>query len=394
MLYTDGFWIDTAVIPDEVHSPAQVGDYKNVQLKRCHYKYGDSFGMGMFIVSTECYRVRYGSPYWRTVETSVIEPFRFEDSSHTHILNGNQIPWCENAGDLLAELTSVSYTARRDQAVYYSATGTVAPVSESELKAWKDRRYLDRILELDVDEEQLYGNLAQNCIDQQSYTQVQSLGFIRELSMIRDLIPRGGPIRKLKTYADLYLSYKYGVTLTVKDTRALYTDINNAIQTAKLIQVYPHYSSKVVVGKVGDTTITQTYHYKVVSEPYPSEVMDIVRKLWAWKLYPNLETGWEMVPFSFVADWIVDVSSMLHRLDQELITQYYKILGVTWSRKVVYSLPADRIVTGSPLVGDVEITNYTREISTKLHYIPFPDFQIQEFHNIMELTALVVQRRR
>lgn len=72
-----------------------------------------------------------------------------------------------------------------------------------------------------------------------------------------------------------------------------------------------------------------------------------MRKRWEWSC-PSFSTLWDLVPFSFLVDWVVDVGAFIERLEKRYVMQNYaEFLGPVWlaeERRTVRYYP--RLVGG------------------------------------------------
>jgi hypothetical protein len=238
----------------------------------------------------------------------------------------------------------------------------------------------------------VWQDLCQSCVDQARAVDVNSLSFMSELRDIASLVPKFSGWTNPKTYASAFLAFKYGITLTLKDLDALASGIARARATA--IEGSKLHSAKYARRRTGGVFhgygYTDEYHYKLITEPYPDDVMNLVRSLDSWGFYPTLTRDWDMVPFSFVLDWVINISQVLEQIDTGLLLQYYIILEVCRSRKVVIDLPISKLCPGLELVGNVTATHYVRTVGQQADP-PLPHFTGQkEFTNYAELTALLI----
>lgn len=236
------------------------------------------------------------------------------------------------------------------------------------------------------------GDLAQRCVDQQDYVDVNTLGFINELRDVGKLIPKLSGLKNPKTYASLYLWFKYGFSLTVSDSKKLAEAVENVHTVAKAARPQTTYASQsnIVVDK--KRSFRDTYRYKLTYEPWPSDLMNFIGKARKWNFWPKLATAWDMIPLSFVVDWAIDVQSLLHRLDTRTDVEYFNTLGTCWSRKIECDIPGSEFFK-LPVFGAIHFTSYTRRAE---RFIRLPRLRLdqpQQFHNYAELTALIVTRR-
>jgi len=243
------------------------------------------------------------------------------------------------------------------------------------------------------DDENEIGLLGKRCVDQFEFTNVNSLGFISELRKIGDLIPKFSGFKDPSTYASLWLWFKYGLNLTISDTKKLAQSIASVRDTANAVPTNTKYSSSSHVNLTGKRKYFSTYHYKVCAERWPRGLMKIVGDARRWNLWPKLENAWDMIPLSFVVDWVADIQSLLSSLDVRTDVQYLNILGTCWSWKHELSVPARELFGQLPLLGTVKFTKYDRVVE---QHVRLPRLKIEQssgFSNWAELTSLIVVKK-
>jgi len=120
-----------------------------------------------------------------------------------------------------------------------------------------------------------------------------------------------------KKISQLYLSYIYGLKPTIDDFSSIMKELS---QEAKTWRKYKGTATKRWESynsyRVGPSTITVSRKYRLSvknqvlitgSDSHPS-ISNHLNINW-------LEAGWEVLPFSFVADWFVPISAYLDSLD-------------------------------------------------------------------------------
>lgn len=239
----------------------------------------------------------------------------------------------------------------------------------------------------------ILGDLSQRCINQQEYVDVNTLGFVNELRNISLLIPKIGNWKSPKTWGSLYLWWKYGVTLTLSDTKNLL----EAISVTRAVQEFPKpvtsvFASNSRTETIKGATYIEESHYKLSYSKWPSPIMEFIRKGRNWNLWPKLETAWDMVPFSFVVDWVIDIQSLLSRLDTYTDVQYFDVAACCWSRKVIVTLPAASVYQWDAMEGNITFTYYHRSIGPRPHLPKLRLDETGQFKNYAELASLIVTR--
>lgn len=170
-----------------------------------------------------------------------------------------------------------------------------------------------------------------------------------------------GSWKKLKTYADGYLSYEFGIKPLLKDAETLAKFM--AVIPERLAWLRKNQGKPVKVSFTRDVSelypeLTHTYtgsstiyHSRMVTSAkyraYALLVYDVAQ-LSDLELKARLATRalgfdnpigivWEAIPYSFVVDWLLKVGDFLDALAPK-ITLPYKFLDVGWTLRVTESL--------------------------------------------------------
>lgn len=255
--------------------------------------------------------------------------------------------------------------------------------------------YPDQVRE----EPDIWSDLVQDCVDQVRYVDVNTLSYVNELRDVAKLIPKlplGKKALSPKAWASAYLCLRYGLNLTVKDTKALHDGIVGYMKSSRKLESSEatEYARHTSYGDLLGLQYSDTYHYKVTYRPIPSELMDFVRNWDDWGVYPTLSRMWDMVPLSFVLDWFAKVQNFLEQIDTAIKIPYYKVLGVCWSRKVIVTLPARNLFHNNFVVGQLIQTHYRRGTRKDLHPLRFRIELAGEFRNYWEALALIIVNKR
>jgi hypothetical protein len=169
-------------------------------------------------------------------------------------------------------------------------------------------------------------------------------GVFKDARRAKDLI------RDTKSISsDLWLQYRYVYCTTKSDLEELKRYVGEGDPT---------------VARAGRSCSEGLMHVKIMMQPKSSSLGKTVNSLTSIGLAPNAYNMWDLVPFSFVVDWFVDVGGLL-----ESITQYgrcaaYDIQSVTTSWKW-----QDDLEKGHT---KAHMTYYKRDVSpTVPPYIPY-----------------------
>jgi hypothetical protein len=110
-----------------------------------------------------------------------------------------------------------------------------------------------------------------------------------------------------------------------------------------------------------------------------------------------LQTGWELIPFSFVVDWFLSIGKTLSAMSFLYYqTNYSASYGLQVKVNRTFSLEDE--ITNPAVSGDRwqtgwSITEMKRRIPCELPYLPHIRFRLDGF-KVLDLLALIAQRRR
>lgn len=244
-----------------------------------------------------------------------------------------------------------------------------------------------------------WNDLCEIAINDCHYLAIDSIAELRDIAIILpelrktlSLLPK---IRNPKTWASIFLSYKYGLRLTIGDGKEVVQRIYDVSKAAKPLP----YS---VVRAMAQVSVRPTnFHglscrqqqwYTIYYSPYDSGVMEIMKSLQDWDLYPNFGNLWDLLPFSFVVDWFHRVDSLMDRIDANIYTHYLDVVSVTRTRKDIIDIsPSDLGVIG---VGTLQMTLYERTLHAQLDPPLLKLDSPKQFSNWAELSAIIVQKKR
>lgn len=247
---------------------------------------------------------------------------------------------------------------------------------------------------------EIFGDLCRRCAIDSVALERNNIEFFRELPYVIDGIK---DVYKLlrgkidaKTAASLYLSYKYGVRLTISDFFDNLNDlkrqlekVNHSFKWSRAREVIPSPYLPILCESCVDI-----YNYKVYYNPYDRGFKSIVSEIWNYGMFPTLQNSWDLVPLSFVIDWFTDISDRLSAYDANTRFATLDIISSVSSHKRVYSGVDPRIVfpwVKAAIVGKIDITIYSRHFDTGA--VIAPTYVSQPggpFDNYAEAAALFI----
>ena len=285
-----------------------------------------------------------------------------------------------------------------------SSTGPVAKFGYNRLTSNDWGRILGRLsmVHRSTPDRDVFGDLCRRCANDAQLLDLNGIEYlsdIREISTeLKSLLSLLRGKATLKSAAKLFLTYKYGLRLTVQDTISIFQAVPRHLKPTTHNFRWCRASESVT----STTTATNAwscstlYHYKVYYNPYDSGIVNLVDQLWSVGLFPSLENSWDLIPLSFVVDWFTQASDRLSAYDASTYWSCNHVLGGLGSKKVVYEGVQGDVIFPSlrNSAGVATVTEYARfgadTIVTPTFFTDAP----REFKNYAEATALLISRSK
>jgi hypothetical protein len=130
--------------------------------------------------------------------------------------------------------------------------------------------------------------------------------------------------------------------------------------------------------------------------PYSNNISQLAGFLQSIDLELTAENIWDLIPYSFVVDWVIDVGGLLERLDLIAQIDRFNIFISGQTLQVATPVDLSQIVGFQSIVGNVHASYYKRVYTTE----PIAPSLIssrnsdQKFNHWLEASALAVQRVR
>lgn len=196
------------------------------------------------------------------------------------------------------------------------------------------------------------------------------------------------PSKKVKAVASAYLGIHYGFKLTIMDIQELYSTLRK-------------YSRKrSSLSKIQSAT-SFTYgrwdcvaRYQVFYDEFAG-VSDILQQLLILSdAYLTFDNVWDMIPYSFVIDWFVDIGSRISELENwATMSQRHEVICAGQSIKATANLtPKDFGPVGYSYT-TIRASKYVRSYKNRL-IMPslIPSVTVNPFDHLIEEAALIISR--
>lgn len=260
----------------------------------------------------------------------------------------------------------------------------------------------------DLDSQAEYGKLGLEAVKGINAFDFNGMLFATETANIKSLIPKKSDLLmlkkgKLKGFANMYLLIRFGIKLQLRDTKRLIETLPSFLESARDVS-----EKKTRLRAMGHRTLLDedeepwkiTQGVRALVDTYPEHIgrvgkaMDV---LFSLDVLPTTQNIWDMIPYSFVVDWLIPISDILDNIDTNLRRSSFKFHVVTLSYKAVH----DAKLTSTPHVivsGRLQDVHYRRSVSRSFPTIGILDsVKGQESSNggvrrFIDGTSLIIQR--
>lgn len=288
---------------------------------------------------------------------------------------------------------------------YERVQSTQVPAQlDFDLKFW-ERIFEEPAYESGIPNDLLsFGDLAQNAIDSTRALDINTPAFLLDFLKTKDILlgiwkVLSGDLSP-KALSSLFLSFRYGVNLTVKDAKELASAIK---QMQRDIPDEEYSIVRRGISGEGEAYYTEvgllkgdwSHNFKMYYDPYPDNFRKLVRQAYSWDLYPSWQNLWDYIPFSFVLDWFLQVEDELERWDTRNYVATLRFESCILTSKKTYPLPDSLLssVGGTSLINNVNVVIFKRRVvATPPMPISRLDSPSGPFTNWLEGSALFIQR--
>lgn len=238
-------------------------------------------------------------------------------------------------------------------------------------------------------------DLAERAAENIQYTSVNNVAFLKELKdqlgEIQALLDLIRAPKDPKKWASFFLACQYGTRLTISEVITLCQDLRR--YGDRLLSSKPGLQrcrSRMSFGRQnGSAEEVINLNYKISYLPAATQVEQVLSAIRGWGLLPTFSSMWDIVPYSFVVDWFVDIGGMLESIDFAMYMAELPVVGVTYTSKKVQTF--SMTVHGAAV--DVERTIYSRSTAPQVHLShPELSFPAGFKQNILQLSAILVQK--
>lgn len=237
-----------------------------------------------------------------------------------------------------------------------------------------------------------YGDLAMQASEKMIHNETNMLEFFSGLRNPTQLIPKLKNLSKLKTLSENFLTVEYGLLPLVSDLKEIW-------ESAKRIAPYLDKNGFQTLSakssstqSEGNKTFMLEQHIKLAVDKEDNLFHELIQQAEGMGYLPTFENLWDLVPWSFVIDWFVNVGNFLERVDTRLRLVRLNIRYTTMSYKETTQICVGG--TGIPYTGSVGLVTYHR---WSADHCPLPPLSLQSKPDVsrhwLEAGALILSRR-
>lgn len=248
-----------------------------------------------------------------------------------------------------------------------------------------------------------YGTLAMEAVDSSRVNKVNMLEFISDLRHPSTMIPKLKNLRNLPTDPKLlrslrnvsheYLTLHYGVLPTVDDVKTIYEAARKCAQYYDRNGYIVHTAGRTASQSTATADWNVTQRIKLATATFESMFDSVIQGFDNLGVLPTYENIWDLIPYSFVVDWYVNVGAFLEDYDNLFRLDRLNVKYVTMSKKTTATHTiVDR---ASGLNASVSVVQYHRWVTRQC---PVPKLTFSETsqttNHWLESGALLITRTK
>lgn len=176
----------------------------------------------------------------------------------------------------------------------------------------------------------------------------------------------------LKKFANFWLFWQYVIKTTIMDVNDLIALIkllkSNLGRLPELIRKSDMFGRGTCTETMtsGGCTTTLRCNTKVCYGPDVGSLDSFLSRLSLLHLAPKLEDLWDLIPYSFVVDWVIPVTDAINNLENTVNQQNLPLKYVVNSRKVTRDIQRSMTVGIHSFTVNLRFVRYERIVGTKL----------------------------
>lgn len=230
------------------------------------------------------------------------------------------------------------------------------------------------------------------------YAAFNGLAFTKDTSrLVRDTFRLVRDFKRVKhdpsRLGSIWLSYRYGHRLYFNDCRTL-LQAADSVRRARPLKFRGRHVEELSIFEGTKTRVE--CNFTLYASPFCLQDLGFEQTLRALDFWPSAENLWDLVPYSFIADWFINLTDVCRRYDAQADMLRFPIKGALQSVKI----STQSIVGNSAGAGYATVTLYNRtpltpaKLSTLLSSVTLSVMDGMSLLHLADALALAVSRRR
>lgn len=253
-----------------------------------------------------------------------------------------------------------------------------------------------RDLKLDLPESKDFGDLAQEAVETLDANNVNMFEFVQGIKNPKQMLLKLKNLSKLNTHAGNYLAVQYGILPTISDLETLKEAVlksDSKYQDSNGFQVLTSGQTVSKMTEIGMVTVVN--RCKIAIDDTAPVLKGMAERLRNIGAFPDLSSLWDLVAYSFVIDWFVDIGSILEDIDSNVRMASLPIVYSTTSSKTTIDFVIPKSLTDVGIDGNLSKTDYHRSVSPRA---PRPTLNFEVSNELpnhwLEAGALIITAKK
>jgi hypothetical protein len=163
-----------------------------------------------------------------------------------------------------------------------------------------------------------------------------------------------------RSAADAWLNYRYGDRLTYGDLQQMASSLREQYEVLSKDIVRKKYGAASHQRQFHDCSQTISYSCEIIARNGGVDLESTLRRIDELGSLPNVARAWDLVPYSFVVDWFLNVSECASIIDSWFKTSRMDIVCCIQSVKGEIIVPSSKLLGFGE--GEIILTHYSRTV--------------------------------
>jgi hypothetical protein len=254
---------------------------------------------------------------------------------------------------------------------------------------------------------EIWGELAYQSVGNISHLDNNMIAYAKDLPEV------GGTIKALinlvrnpdnpASWASAWLSARFADRLTIADSKEIVVAYKELLNESlrKLYDVCGLLTFKTRARKTwavqcdenSQASYLANYAVYYTNADGDSALMKLIRTAYEWDFYPTLGNLWDLVPYSFVADWFLNIGNLFEKADAGIQSNYYNFHKIVKSIKQTHYLYGGYPEYSTLVAKSAHTVMYKRIIGRRLDSFCYQaEWSLPSPINVVDGASLILQQ--